>query len=472
MTMNNRQSIQSCDGRFAPAASRRQFLHATALTAAALTLAPGVIVRAAGQKGPGERLNLAGIGVGGMGRSNLKQCAGENIVALCDVDSNYAAKTFQEYPAAKVYRDYREMLDQQKDLDAVIVATPDHTHAVIAMAAMRAGKHVYVQKPMTYSVHEARALTEAAREHKIVTQMGNQGHSEEGTRLVCEWIEAGVIGAVREVDAWTNRPVWPQGIEVERPKDTPAVPAGLDWDRWLGPAPYRPYHPAYVPGTWRAWCDFGTGSLGDLGCHILDAAFWALKLKYPVSVEGCISTYWHDLWKKTEPRNETFPRSTIVRYQFPARAGTPPLKLTWWDGGMMPPRPDGLDPDEELGDRDGGLIFRGDKGVLICGCYGRRPRVFPEALRGELPMIPRTIERIPGGMDGHEKDWLRACRGGQPASSNFDYAGPLSETVLMGNLAVRFPNQPLLWDGEKMQVKNHPEANAHVRRTYREGWVL
>lgn len=452
--------------------TRRQFLHTTTLAASAFTIVPRAVLGGPGEKSPNEKLNVAGIGVGGMGRSNLKQCSDENIVALCDVDQDYAAKTFQEYPKAKVYRDFREMLDKEKGIDAVIIGTPDHTHAVIAMAAIRAGKHVYVQKPLTYSVHEARTLTEAARQHKVATQMGNQGHSGDGTRLVCEWIEAGVLGTVREVDAWTNRPVWPQGIEVERPKETPPVPVGLDWDRWLGPAPYRPYHPAYVPGNWRAWCDFGTGSLGDLGCHILDAAFWAMKLKYPVSVEGCISTYWHDLWKKTEPKNETFPRSTIVRYQFPARGALPPVKLTWWDGGMMPPRPDILEPDEELGDSDGGLVFRGDKGVLICGCYGRNPRVFPESLRGALPSIPKSIERVPGGLDGHEKDWLRACKGGRPASSNFDYSGPLSETVLMGNLAVRFPNQMLIWDGENMQVKNNKEANNFVRRKYREGWTL
>ena len=452
--------------------NRRQFLWTSGLGVALFHVGPASLARGAERKSANDNLNIAGIGVGGMGRNNLKQCAAENIVALCDVDQDYAAKTFQDFPAAKVYRDYREMLEKQKDIDAVIIATPDHTHAVIAMAAMRAGKHVYVQKPLAYSVHEARTLTEAARQHKVVSQMGNQGHSGDGTRVVCEWIEAGVIGTVREVDAWTNRPVWPQGIEVERPKETPPVPAGLDWDRWLGPAPFRPYHPVYVPGTWRAWCDFGTGSLGDLGCHILDAAFWAMKLKYPVSVEGCISTYWHDLWKKTEPLHETFPRSTIVRYQFPARAGLPPLKLTWWDGGMMPPRPDCLEADEELGDSDGGLVFRGDKGVLICGCYGRNPRVFPEALRSDLDKIPKTIERIPGGMDGHEKDWVRACKGGKPASSSFDYSGPLSETVLMGNLAVRFPNQALLWDGENMVVKNHKQASAFVHRKYREGWTL
>jgi predicted dehydrogenase len=455
-----------------PHTTRRQFLQTASLAATAFTIVPRTILGAAGGKAPGEKLNIAGVGVGGMGNHNLKQCAAENIVALCDVDQNYAAKTFKEYPQAKVYRDFREMIDKQKDVEAVIVATPDHTHALIALAAIRAGKHVYVQKPMTHSVHEARVLTEVAREHKVATQMGNQGHSNDGTRLVCEWIASGAIGTVREVDAWTNRPVWPQGIEVERPKETPPVPAGLDWDRWLGPAPYRPYHPCYVPGNWRAWWDFGTGSLGDLGCHILDAAFWAMKLKYPSSVEGCISTYWHDLWKKTEPRNETYPRSTIVRYQFPARGDLPPLRLTWWDGGMMPPRPEGLDADEQLGDSDGGLVFRGDKGVLICGCYGRSPRVFPESIMKNLPRTPQTIERIPGGMDGHEKDWVRACKGGKPASSNFDYSGPLSEMVLMGNLAVRYPNQQLLWDGENMQVKNHKEANTYVRRKYREGWAL
>ncbi len=407
-----------------------------------------------------------------MGANNLKACSGENIVALCDVDSKYAAGTFAAHPNAKVYRDFREMLDQQKDIEAVIVATPDHSHAVIALAAIRAGKHVYVQKPLTYSVQEARALTEAARQHRVASQMGNQGHSGDGTRLVCEWIGNKVIGAVREVHVWTNRPVWPQGVEVERPKETPPVPEGLDWERWLGPAPYRPYHPAYVPGTWRAWCDFGTGALGDLGCHLLDAPFWALNLKYPVSVEGSISTYWQGLWKKTEPRNENFPRSTVVRYKFPARGDWPAVRLTWWDGGIMPPRPEGLDPDEPLGDSDGGVIFVGETGVLICGCYGLKPRVFPEERMRDLPRTPQRIERIPGGLDGHEKDWVRACKGGKPASSNFDYSGPLSEMVLMGNLAVRFPNKPLLWDGEKMQVTNDAAANACVGRTYRQGWTL
>jgi predicted dehydrogenase len=452
--------------------TRRDFLKTTTIASAAFSILPSLGYGVSSSKGPGQKLSVAGIGVGGMGRSNLKACATENIVALCDVDNNYAGKTFAEYPNAKVYRDFREMLEKQKDIEAVIVATPDHTHAVIALAAIQAGKHVYVQKPMTHSVHEARVLTEAARQQKVATQMGNQGHSGDGTRQVREWIQAGIIGKVREVNVWTNRPVWPQGVEVERPKETPTVPEGLDWDRWLGGAPFRPYHPAYIPGTWRAWWDFGTGALGDLGCHLLDAPFWALDLKYPASVEGCISTYWQGLWKKTDPKNENYPRSSVVRYQFPARGDLPPVTLAWWDGGIMPPRPEILDADEELGDSDGGVIFVGEKGVLICGCYGRNPRVFPEDRMQAATKVAATIERIPGGMGGHEQDWVRACKGGKPACSNFDYAGPMSEMVLMGNLAVRYPNKKLLWNGEAMQVTNDPAANAYVRREYRDGWKV
>ena len=448
--------------------TRRTFLRTTALAASAFVIAPRHVLGGPGQTPPSEKLHLAGVGIGGMGQNNLRACAAENIVALCDVDSTYAAKVFAAYPQATVYRDFRQLLDREKDLEAVIVATPDHTHAPIAMAAMRAGKHVYVQKPLTHSVFEARALTEAARRYKVATQMGSQGHSGDGTREVCEWLASGVLGAVREVHVWTNRPVWPQGVEVERPKETPPVKAGLDWDQWLGPAPYRPYHPCYLPGTWRAWCDFGTGALGDMGCHLLDAPFWALDLKYPLSVEATISVYWHAEWKKTEPRNENYPRSSIVRYEFPARGDSPPVTMSWWDGGLVPPRPRGVPRDEELGEGGGGSLFLGEKGVLICGCYGRRPRVFPQ----DLPKPPPTLPRVPGGIDGHEKDWVRACKDGRPASTAFDYAGPLSEMVLMGNLAVRFPNRQLLWDGQNMQVTNDPAANAFVRRQYRDGWSL
>ncbi|MBN2315998.1 MAG: Gfo/Idh/MocA family oxidoreductase [Sedimentisphaerales bacterium] len=452
--------------------NRRQFLRTSAASAVMFSVVSRDVLGGSGRKAASEKLNIAAVGVGGMGRSNLSRCDHENIVALCDVDQDYAAKTYEKYPNAKKHLDFRRMLDTQKDIDAVIVATPDHSHAIVALAAMREGKHVYVQKPLTHSVYEARILTEAARKYKVATQMGNQGHSGEGIRLICEWIRDGAIGPVREVHAWTNRPVWPQGIEVERPKETPPVPPTLDWDRWLGPAPYRPYHPTYLPSSWRAWWDFGTGSLGDLGCHVMDPAFWALKLKYPVSVEGCISTYWHAFWEKTEPKNETYPRSSIVRYKFPAREGMPAVKLTWWDGGMMPPRPEELEEGRRMGDEDGGILFIGDKGKLMGGCYGKNPRLIPESKMREYDKPAQTIERIPLGIDGHEKDWINACKGGKPASSNFDYSGPFSETVLMGNLAVRFPNRRLTWDGERMKVTNDADADAYVRRQYREGWTL
>lgn len=453
--------------------SRRTLLRRSALTGAAFQIVPGYVLGLNGQTPPSGKLNVAGIGVGGMGGSNIGQCAkNDNIVALCDIDKNYAAKTFQAYPSAKTYTDYRTMLDQQKDIDAIVIATPDHTHAPIAMACMRAGKHVYVQKPMAYSVGEARAMTEAARQHKVITQMGNQGRSGDGVRMVCEWIWAGAIGTVREVHAWTNRPVWPQGIEVGRPAETPPVPDGFDWDKWIGPAPMRPYHPTYHPNSWRAWCDFGTGSLGDLGCHVLDCVYWALNLKYPISVEGNISTYWGGFWEKTEPKNEQFPRSSIVRYTFPARGGLPPLDLTWWDGGLMPPRPAELEEGRQMGDSDGGVLFIGDKGKLICGCYGRSPRLIPETAMRAFQLPPKTIERVPGGEAGHEQNWLQAIKAGKQAISGFDYAGPFAEMVLLGNLAVRFPDRRLLWEGEFMKVTNDSDAQAFVTRKYREGWTL
>jgi predicted dehydrogenase len=390
------------------------------------------------------------------------------------VDWSLSQLVFEKYPAAKRYKDYRVMLDEMKSgIDAVIVATPDHSHAVIAMAAMQLGKHVYVQKPLTHSVAEARLLTETARKHKVATQMGNQGHSGEGVRLLCEWVWGGAIGDIREAHAWTNRPVWPSGVEVGRPKDTREVPTGLDWDLWIGPAEPRPFHPTYHPAKWRAWWDFGTGSLGDMGCHIVDPLFWALKLKYPVSVEANISRYWQAFFEQAEPKNEMFPRSTIVRFQFPAREKMPPVELTWWDGGLMPPRPPGFEVGRRMGNDDGGILLLGEKGAIMAGCYGESPRLVPETAMQKYKKRPkRSIERVPDGPDGHEQDWIRACKGGKPASSNFDYSGPLSEMVLMGNLAVRFPDRQLLWNGEKMEITNDKDANAYVHRTYREGFPL
>ncbi len=451
---------------------RRTFLASAAAATTAFTIVPRHVLGGQGTPTPSDKLNIAAVGVGGMGKNNVAKCETENIVALCDVDFELADPVFKKYPNAKTYKDFRVMLDEQKDIDAVIVATPDHSHAVIAMAAMERKKHVYVQKPLTHSVAEARLLTETARKYGVATQMGNQGHSGEGIRLLCEWVWDGAIGKIRETHAWTNRPVWPSGIEVDRPKETPPAPPGLDWDLWIGPASPRPYHPTYHPAKWRAWWEFGTGSLGDMGCHIVDPLFWALKLRYPISVEANISKYWHAFFEETKPKNEMFPRSTIVRFRFPAREKMPEVDLTWWDGGLMPARPAGLEPGRRMGDDDGGILLIGEKGAIMAGCYGESPRIVPESGMKKYKRPRRTLERIPDGPDGHEQDWIRACKGGKHASSNFDYSGPLSETILMGNLAVRFPDRKLLWNGEAMEVTNDTDANAYVRREYREGWRL
>jgi predicted dehydrogenase len=407
---------------------------------------------------PNEKLNIAGIGIGGRGRSNLKECANENIVALCDVDEKYAGKTFAAYPNAKRYKDYRVMLDKQNDIDAVMVATPDHTHAIISMAAIRLGKHVYCEKPLTHTLLEARKLTEAAREMKVATQMGIQGHSNEGIRQICEWIRAGAIGPVREVHIWTDRPKgwWPQGVD--RPQDAPPVPPTLDWDLWLGPAPNRPYHPAYAPFKWRGWWDFGCGALGDMGCHLMDAPYWALDLGYPASVEAC----------STAVNSETGPLASMVRYSFPARGDKPAVKLTWYDGGMLPPRPEELPDNQPMGNENGGVIFVGDKGkILAADENAQHPRLLPESLAKDFPDPATTMPRSPG----HHLDWIAACKGGQPAGAHFDYSGPLTENVLLGNLAIR-SGKKLIWDGPNMKCTNVPEANSFIHCPYREGWTL
>lgn len=440
---------------------------AAAVAMAAVTVVPRHVLGGANNTPPSEKLNIAGVGVGGMGQNNVRACESENIVALCDVDWKYTASVFKKYPNARQWKDYRKMLDEQKDIDAVIVATPDHTHAVVAMAAMQRGKHVYVQKPLTRAVGEARALTEAARKYKVATQMGNQGHSSHEVRLVCEWIRDGAIGGVREVHCWTNRPVWPQGID--RPKETPPVPETLDWDLWIGPAPMRPYHPTYLPFNWRAWIDFGAGALGDMGCHVMDAAFWALKLKYPVSVEASHSYDVPKMWTRFDNK-ETYPRAEVVHYQFPAREGMPPVELRWYDGGILPQRPEDLEPGRRI--PESGTIFVGDKGKIMCGTYSDNPRIIPETKMRAYDRPAETLPRIEGGPGGHEKDWIRACKGGPAASSNFDYSGPFTETVVMGNLAVLNPGKKLLWDGDAMQVTNDEKANAYVKPAYREGWSL
>ena len=442
--------------------TRRQFLAASASTAL-FTIVPRHVLGGPQHTAPSEKLNIAGVGIANMGGVNLTAMLGENIVALCDVDQEYAAKQFERFPQAKAYKDYRVMLDKQKDIDAVLIATPDHTHAVIAIAALRAGKHVYCQKPLAHDVYEVRALTKAAREAKVATQMGIQGHSDEGVRLICEWIAAGAIGTIREVDAWCALSYSPHGHAWwssplgDRPKETPPVPATLDWDLWIGPAAFRPYHPCYHPAVWRCWWDFGCGMLGDRGAHTLDPVFQALKPGHPTSVEATCKG----------GNTETHPDSAIVTYQFPARGALPPLKLTWYDG-QEPPRPPELEADRRLGDSEGGVIFNGDKGKLMCGTYGNSPRLIPESAMKVYERPAPTLPRVEGG---HEQDWVRACKSGQAAGANFDYSGPLTELVLLGNIAKRIRGR-LEWDGPNLKITSPADANQYIRTPYRQGWSL
>lgn len=437
--------------------TRRQFLAGASTAAAMFSIVPRHVLAASGSQAPSDRLNIAGVGVGGMGKSNVNACESENITALCDVDWDYAKEILQKFPKAKKWKDYRKMLEEQKDIDAVIVATPDHAHAVIALEAIRRGKHVYVQKPMTHTVYEARMLTEAARKYKVVTQMGNQGHSGDGVRKICEWIWAGIIGEVKEAHAWTNRPVWPQGVE--RPTDTPAVPQDMDWDLWIGPAPMRPYNPAYHPFKWRGWWDFGCGALGDMACHVLDPVFAALKLKYPTSVEAC----------STPVNNETFPSGSIVRFEFPSRESMPAVKLSWYDGGLKPDRPAELEENRPLDQAASNVLFIGSKCVLRCGEYGDDPQLIPYSRMREVKFPEPTLPRI---KTSHEMNWVQACKTGGQATSHFDYAGPFTEAVVMGNLALKRLGKKLLWDGENMKFTNDEEANQFVTKPYRQGWKL
>ena len=435
--------------------SRRDFMGGVAAVTA-FTIVPRYVLGGGRYVTPSEKLNIAGIGVGGRGAGDLHEVSSENIVALCDVDQKHAAETFKRYPNAKKYRDFRKMLDKEdNNIDAVVVATPDHTHAVATMKAIKMGKHVYCEKPLAHSIYEVRRVTEAAREAGVATQLGNQGQASEAVRLVCEFIWNGALGPVREVHSWCNRPISPRGID--RPKETPAVPEWLDWDLWLGPAPKRPYHPCYLPFHWRGWWDFGTGVLGDIGCHQFAPIFRALKLGYPTCVEACSSGV----------NSETAPLASIVRYEFPSREDFPGLKLTWYDGGLMPARPEELKEGLRFGNADDNL-YVGDKGKML------GHRLLPESRSQEYGKPPRILARSPG----HHKEWINACKGGQPAGSNFNVSGPLTEVVLLGNIAVRMGQKlyekglKLYYDGPNMKITNLPEANKYIRDEYREGWTL
>lgn len=400
-----------------------------------------------------EKLNIAVIGCGGKGHGNMKSVGGENIVAVCDVRQEAIDGALKDFPEAKPYHDFRRMLDKMDhQIDAVVVSTPDHTHAAASVMAMKMGKHVYCEKPLTYSIHEARVMRDTARKYGVATQMGNQGTSDGGFREAVELVRSGALGDVFEVHVWSNRPVWPQGIE--RPKETPPVPPGLHWDLWLGPAPARPYHQCYQPFNWRGWIDFGTGALGDMGCHTLNMPFMALNLRDPIAVEA-------EVFDMT---SETFPKRSIVEFMFPERDGLRTLRLKWYDGGLKPSA-DVLYGRELPGS---GAVLIGSKGrMFLKNDYGGEYELLPEQRFVDHRKPPQTLPRSPG----HHAEWIRACKGGEPAMSNFDYSSALTETILLGNLAI-VTGRPIYWDAENMRAINCPTADYYINRPYRAGWTL
>ncbi len=486
--------------------SRRNFIRKSVVASAGITIVPSYAVSGLGHKAPSDKLNVVGIGVGGKGYNNLVAMNTENIIGLCDVDWNYSERCFKEFPKARKYYDWRIMFDESgKSIDAVMVATADHTHAAITATAITLNKHVFCQKPLTHSVYESRLLTKLAKKYPVATQMGNQGNSGDGVRQTCEWIWNGEIGDVVEAHAWTDRPIWPQGLE--RPKDAMQVPKNFNWELFIGPAPMRPYHDIYTPWNWRGWWDFGTGAFGDMACHVMDPIYRALKLGYPDAISGSSTTF----------NTESAPQGEKVRFDFPARPDMdkvkmPPVKVHWYDGGFLPDRPELLPEGEPLiRDGLGACMFVGTKDTLICDCGGFNPRL----LSGRIPVVAPTLRRIPGAVayiDGpHEQDWIRACKESPEnrveASSHFAYAGPFNEMVLLGVLAIRLKglDKILKWDGSNMkftnigpgdtmevvehfgfQMKNglpqwnvqHIELNAlasateYIRHTYRNGWSL
>ncbi len=440
---------------------RRQFLKTAGLAAAGLALAK---VPAVGECikpkrkhfcTPDRKMRIACIGVGGRGEYAVKGVSGEEIVGLCDVDWNRSKKTFEEYRDIPKFKDFRVMLHELGDkIDGVTVSTPDHMHYPSVIMAMEMGKHVYVEKPMAHTVWEARQMAEAARKYGVVTQMGNQGHAGEGIRLVKEWIQAGVIGDVREVHAWTNRPIWPQNLQ--RPTEVDQVQETLDWNLWLGVAPKRPFNKCYMPFNWRGWWDFGCGALGDMACHTMDAAFWGLDLTAPISIEAVVEG----------GNEETAPKSSVITYQFGARNGMPPVTFKWYDGGKLPSRPKELEADRKFSEC--GQLLIGDKGVIMdASAYCESPRLIPESKMKDFKRPAKTFARVLGS--DPFKEWITACKGGVMCGSNFDYAALLTEMVLLGNVAVRCGNK-FYWDGMNrwsINIAGQPDVSRYLRHPYR-----
>lgn len=473
--------------------SRREFLKNTAITAAGFMIVPRFVLGGKGYTAPSDRLLIAGIGVGGKGESDIMsfyKSGKAEIAFLCDVDDRRAANSIKSFPKAKYYKDFRELFDKEsKNFDAVSVSTPDHNHAVQTLAAMQLGKHVYVQKPLTHDIYEARVLTDAAKRYKVVTQMGNQGASGDGVRQLMDWYDAGVIGKVHTVYCWTDRPVWPQGISW--PAAKASVPKELDWDLWLGTAPYKDYVDKLVPFNWRGWWDYGTGALGDMGCHIIEPAFRVLGLEYATDVQASVGTVYVDEFKRGY-FPESCPPSSHVTLSFPAtRKNKKPVTLHWMDGGIQPERPDELGANEVFGDGGNGTLFIGTKGKMMCGTYGANPKLLPTSRTNEVKVKQRQA-RVPGGAEGHYAQWVEACLAGygnMEVSSPFETAGPLTESLLMANLAIRahdirkpradgkgftYPgrNIKLLWDNDNMRITNFEDVNQFVKREYRQGFNL
>lgn len=473
--------------------SRRDFIKNTGLAAAGFFIVPRHVLGGKGFLAPSDRLLVAGVGVGGKGQSdiaNFYKSGKADIAFLCDVDDRRAANSVKAFPKAKYYKDWREMFDKDsKNFDAVSVSTPDHNHAVVALAAMQLGKHVYVQKPLTHDIYEARVLTEAAKRYKVITQMGNQGASGDGTRQLKEWFDAGLIGDVHTIYSWTDRPVWPQGIQW--PTAKAEVPKELDWDLWLGTAPYKDYVDKLVPFNWRGWWDYGTGALGDMGCHMLEPAFRVLDLKYATDVQASVGSVYVDEFKRGY-FPESFPPSSHVTLTFPKTKKTKgPVTVHWMDGGIQPERPAELGPNEMFGDGGNGTLFIGTKGKMMCGTYGMYPQLLPTSRTKEVK-VKQTIARVPGGAEGHYAQWVEASiagHGNKEVSSPFEVAGPLTELLLMANLAIRgadvrkpkasgngfdYPgrNIKLVWDNAQMKVTNFDEVNQYVKREYRQGYSL
>lgn len=447
--------------------SRREFIAKSGLAFSGLTILPSFILGGKNHHSPNDKLNIAGIGVGGMGKNYLNGAATENFVALCDVDKllynrmlnddkilkEYKPGFIEKIRAARYYKDFREMLDKEKDIDAVMIGTPDHTHTTAALAAIQKGLHVYCAKPLTRTIYESRVLSAAAKKAGIATQMSTQSDANEEFRIIREWINDGAIGDVYEVQIWCDRPIWPQGIA--RPKEIVPVPATLDWDLFIGPAPMRPYNPAYHPFNFRGWFDFGTGALGDMGCHFFNPVVKALKLGYPESVQA----------SSTKVFPETYPIGSIVIFEFPARGDKPAVKLTWYDGGLKPERPAELESNKEFPST--GILFRGTDGALLCDSVGDNPRLIPETKMNSYKKPQKTEERS----IGHYEEWVASCKGGKPAGVEFGYGSMLTEIVLLGNLAIR-SGKKLEWDGAKMKVTNDENANKLIREPYFNGWEI